>query len=139
MRGNKSADTRPEIALRSALHRSGHRFRKSYPAETEHGRVRVDIAFPRQRLAVFVDGCFWHRCPEHGNAPRANSDYWARKLERNVARDKRNNAELKAAGWSVLRIWEHTPPPDAVQLVTQALCANEEPELLDRQAAASVA
>jgi DNA mismatch endonuclease (patch repair protein) len=107
MRGNKRKDTKPEVAVRSALHKLGYRFRKDYLVETEHGRVRVDIAFPRQRLAVQIDGCFWHRCPEHGNTPRANSEYWRRKLERNVARDRRNDEELSRAGWRVTRIWEH--------------------------------
>jgi DNA mismatch endonuclease (patch repair protein) len=121
MRGNKRMDTKPEVAVRSALHRLGYRFRKDYLVETEHGRVRVDIAFPRQRLAVQIDGCFWHRCPEHGNTPRANSEYWRRKLDRNVVRDRRNEAGLQEAGWEVLRIWEHESIDQAVRAITPHL------------------
>jgi DNA mismatch endonuclease (patch repair protein) len=65
--------------------------------------------FSRVRLAVFVDGCFWHRCPEHGSDPRANGAWWRKKLDDNVARDRRNDAALRAAGWTVLRAWEHEP------------------------------
>jgi DNA (cytosine-5)-methyltransferase 1 len=71
--------------------------------------VRVDIAFPRERLAVFVDGCFWHRCPEHATDPRNNAEFWRRKLERNVERDRRVDAALAVAGWQIIRSWEHEP------------------------------
>lgn len=105
MRGNRSVDTSPERALRSELHRRGLRFLKN--ARPASGLPRADVLFSRARLAVFVDGCFWHRCPEHGNDPRTNSSYWKAKLDRNVERDRRNGAALAAAGWQVLRIWEH--------------------------------
>lgn len=110
MRGNRRTDTKPEVAVRSILHRSGYRFRKDLIVEAAGLRVRPDIVFPRLRLAVFIDGCFWHACPEHGNIPRVNSSYWVPKLERNLLRDRRVNEHLRQAGWTVLRIWEHLPP-----------------------------
>jgi DNA mismatch endonuclease (patch repair protein) len=70
-------------------------------------RFEVDIAFPRQKLAVFVDGCFWHGCPTHATRPRRNADWWSLKLDRNIERDREAAAILKSAGWTVLRYWEH--------------------------------
>jgi DNA mismatch endonuclease (patch repair protein) len=107
MKGNRRADTRPEVALRSDLHRRGLRFRKDVALRPAERLRRVDIVFPSVKLAVFVDGCFWHGCPEHGNRPKANTDYWTPKLSRNVARDAEINRELTSAGWSVIRVWEH--------------------------------
>jgi DNA mismatch endonuclease (patch repair protein) len=83
--------------------------------------VRADIAFPRRRLAVFVDGCFWHRCPEHGTSPKANHDFWKAKLDRNVERDRESDAALEAAGWTVLRFWEHEDPAVAATKILAAL------------------
>lgn len=97
------------------------RFRKDYRVDLPGARVRVDIAFPRQRLAVFVDGCFWHRCPEHATDPKINSEFWARKLRRNVERDGQVNAMLHAAGWTVLRCWEHECAIAAAERVRDAL------------------
>ena len=107
MKRNLRRDTRPEIALRSELHRRGLRFRKDHPLRLSDRIVRPDISFPRAKLAIFVDGCFWHACPIHGNEPRVNTDYWRPKLARNVARDRAVDAALEAAGWTVLRAWEH--------------------------------
>src|SRR3954453_17637690 len=101
MRRNPRRDTKPEVALRSELHRVGLRFRKDFPIRTSERVVRADVVFTRPRLAVFVDGCFWHRCPLHGNVPRANTEYWVPKLERNVHRDRAVDAALEAAGWTV--------------------------------------
>jgi DNA mismatch endonuclease (patch repair protein) len=118
MRGNRRANTKPELALRSALHARGLRFRKDFLIRTLAGdRVKVDIAFTRSRVAVFVDGCFWHGCPEHGNMPKANTHYWGPKLARNQARDHRVTDALRADGWAVLRVWEHVPVSDAVALI----------------------
>jgi DNA mismatch endonuclease (patch repair protein) len=83
--------------------------------------IRADVAFTRTRLLVFVDGCFWHGCAEHGTAPRANSSYWRTKLAVNAERDARQTAALDAAGWRVLRIWEHVPAAEAANLVEQML------------------
>ncbi|MDQ3741688.1 MAG: very short patch repair endonuclease [Actinomycetota bacterium] len=121
MRGNKSRDTRPEIALRSELHRLGWRFRKDFRIDEGRRGIRADVVFTRQRVAVFVDGCFWHACPTHGHVPKANNDYWRPKLARNVERDGRNNALLEAAGWTVIRIWEHDPLDVAMSRVAHAL------------------
>jgi DNA mismatch endonuclease, patch repair protein len=121
MRGNKKFDTKPEARLRSELHRRGLRFRKHLRIEAAYGvRVAPDIAFPKKRLAIFVDGCFWHRCPEHGTSPRANSEYWLTKLNRNVERDERVNAALVEAGWTVVRLWEHVSIQDAADAVFEA-------------------
>jgi DNA mismatch endonuclease (patch repair protein) len=107
MRGNPRRDTMPEVALRSELHRRGLRFRKDLPVRVSGRVVRPDVAFTRARLAVFVDGCFWHACPVHGNQPRVNTDYWRPKLAGNVARDRSVDTALAAAGWRVIRAWEH--------------------------------
>jgi DNA mismatch endonuclease (patch repair protein) len=84
-------------------------------------RCRPDVVFSKARVAVFVDGCFWHRCPQHLTDPRTNSTYWAAKLDRNVARDRRNDAALEAAGWHVIRVWEHESPSGAADRVEAAL------------------
>jgi DNA mismatch endonuclease, patch repair protein len=117
MTGNRKVDTRPEVALRSALHARGLRFRKNYPVATSSRRVRTDIAFPRQRVAIFVDGCFWHMCPRHGRVPRSNVEYWSAKLRRNVERDRVVDKLLLATGWKVLRIWEHEAAETAASAV----------------------
>ena len=120
-RANRRADTKPEVALRSALHRRGHRFRKDLLVRAGTVRTKPDIVFTRHHVAVFVDGCFWHCCPEHGTMPKSNSDYWPPKLAANVARDARVDAALEDAGWTVLRIWEHVLVHEAVTLVESAL------------------
>jgi DNA mismatch endonuclease, patch repair protein len=119
MRGNRRADTRPEIAVRSCLHRAGLRFRKDLPLVVGETRVRPDIVFTRARVAVFIDGCFWHCCPDHGNKPKANVEYWTSKLRRNRERDARVNRALAGAGWKVIRIWEHVAPVDAAKRVVR--------------------
>lgn len=108
----------PELALRSELHRRGLRYRVHH--EPVSGlRCRADLTFPGPRLAVFVDGCFWHRCPEHGTSPESNAPYWQAKLDRNVARDRRNDAALAEAGWTVVRIWEHESVVEAADRVAR--------------------
>ena len=87
----------------------------------EGRRPRPDIAFTRLRIAVFVDGCFWHWCPEHGRAPASNQSYWLPKLEGNVARDQADTRRLRAAGWSVIRLWEHVEIETAVARVESAV------------------
>jgi DNA mismatch endonuclease (patch repair protein) len=121
MRRNPRRDTVPERAVRSELHRRGLRFRKDLPLRVPGRVVRPDVVFTRARLAVFVDGCFWHRCPKHGNVPRANGDYWRPKLERNVARDRAVDAALGEVGWRVLRAWEHEPPSTVADRVLAVL------------------
>lgn len=123
MRSNRRADTRPERRVRSLLHRQGYRFRKDAPIAVADGSVRADIVFPRARLAVFIDGCFWHCCPEHGTRPNANNDYWGPKLDRNVERDRLTGNRLRDAGWTVLRVWEHAPADEAVAEIVATLRA----------------
>ena len=136
MVGNRGADTRPERALRSALHARGLRFFKN--RSPVHGmRCRVDIVFPTERIAVFVDGCFWHRCPTHGVSPRANSDYWRAKLDRNVARDRRNNESLGEAGWDVVRVWEHEDPSLAAEMIAEHVLNRRRPCRTQRGAGAN--
>ena len=117
MKANRRRDTRPEIALRSALHARGLRFRVDFPVLAGGCRVRPDIVFTRARVAVFVDGCFFHCCPAHGNVPKVNQAYWVPKLHRNRTRDTRNNNELRAEGWRVIRAWEHEEVEDVVHRI----------------------
>jgi DNA mismatch endonuclease, patch repair protein len=128
MRANRRTDTKPELALRRALHRLGYRYRKDHRLDLDGGRrVRPDIAFTARKVAVFVDGCFWHACPEHGSKPRANEWYWGPKLIKNVERDRINDAALILAGWTVVRLWEHVPLDEAVSTVVTALGATIAP------------
>jgi DNA mismatch endonuclease (patch repair protein) len=113
-------DTEPEVRLRSALARRGLRFRKHVRAVPELRR-EVDVLFRSRRVAVFVDGCFWHGCPEHGRPSKSNPYWWAAKIERNKARDRETNEILTDAGWVVLRIWEHEDLESAVQRVEAVL------------------
>lgn len=116
-------DTAPELALRKELHRRGMRFRVVYPVPGDRRRS-IDVAFTRQRLAVFVDGCFWHGCPVHGTQPTANRDWWEAKLQANNDRDRDTDHMLASAGWRVLRIWEHVSADKAADLV-QAVLAGQ--------------
>jgi DNA mismatch endonuclease, patch repair protein len=118
MQATRRTDTAPELALRRELHRRGLRYRVDYPVLP---RRRADVAFPRQRVAVFVDGCFWHSCPDHGTQAKANAEWWRAKLEANVERDRDTDARLAAAGWTVVRAWEHEPVPEVADVVTRAL------------------
>ena len=106
MRGNRSRDTAPELALRSALHRRGLRFRVDR-APLPGLRRRADVVFGPTRVAVFVHGCFWHGCPEHYIAPRANREFWRAKVEGTRARDVDTGRVLIEAGWEVVVVWEH--------------------------------
>jgi len=121
MKANRRSDTAPEVALRSALHKRGLRFRVDFSLAKLGLRARPDLVFTKQQLAVFVDGCFWHRCPEHATKPKANAAYWQAKLDANVQRDLRNNEILSKAGWSVIRIWTHEATEDAASKVERQL------------------
>lgn len=123
MRGNRSRDTRPEVLLRSALHRHGLRFRKDYRIRALSRSCRVDIVFTRPQVAVFVDGCFWHGCREHGRTPKSNTGYWEAKLARNAERDRENDTALTASGWTVVRVWEHEPVEEVVDRIARLLHA----------------
>jgi DNA mismatch endonuclease (patch repair protein) len=106
-RANRRRDTTPEVALRSELHLRKLRFRKDYLVRTAHIKSHVDVCFTAARVAVFVDGCFWHVCPIHHVPPKRNLAYWTPKLAANVQRDRRVTEALLAEGWAVLRVWEH--------------------------------
>jgi DNA mismatch endonuclease (patch repair protein) len=121
MRGNAKAETSPERRLRVALAGLGYQFESNHPLSLAGRTTRVDVLFTRERLAVFVDGCFWHRCPTHGTDPRTNSVYWGTKLARNVARDRADDERLQANGWQVLRFWEHVTASDAAAEIVAAL------------------
>lgn len=127
MRANRRVDTRPERRLRSALHARGMRFRKDLRVDLETLRVRVDVAFPKAAVAVFVDGCFWHSCPAHGTQPTANESYWSPKLRRNVERDRRVDEALSLAGWNVVRVWEHESPEDAAGRIERLVTSSRRP------------
>jgi DNA mismatch endonuclease (patch repair protein) len=120
MRANKRRDTRPELLVRRLLHARGLRYRVDLRVVRE-SRTRADIAFTRQRIAVFIDGCFWHSCPDHLHLPKANADYWVAKLARNVERDAEVTVLLRSLGWTVLRFWEHVPAEDAVTEIIAAV------------------
>ena len=116
MQRQASRDTGPEVALRRALHALGVRYRLHHPGLPG----RPDVALPATRIAVFVDGCFWHRCPEHGRAPKNNAGWWAAKLEANVARDRRKDEALTALGWLPVHVWEHEDPAEAARRIADA-------------------
>jgi DNA mismatch endonuclease, patch repair protein len=109
------SSTGPEILIRKELHRRGLRFRVNHPRLPG----RPDIAFTAARIAVFIDGCFWHACPDHGVVPTNNRDWWRSKLERNVQRDREKDVQLEELGWTVLHVWEHERPPDAANTIEQ--------------------
>ena len=118
MRSNRRVNTKPEVALRSALHRSGLRFRKDYLVRLFDGRtVHPDIVFTKRKIVVFLDGCFWHSCPQHGTTPKSNQDYWIPKLKQNMERDQLINEKLRISGWHVLRIWEHLKVEEALSII----------------------
>jgi DNA mismatch endonuclease, patch repair protein len=126
MQGNRSKDTKPELALRRELHARGLRyFKNRRPIQTV--RRTADIVFPTHRLAVFIDGCFWHGCPDHHTVARTNADYWSAKVERNRNRDHDTDKLLADAGWTVLRIWEHVAITDAADLVEAAVRQGRDP------------
>ena len=120
MLSNRSRDTKPELALRRELHARGHRYFVDRRPLRAFNR-RADLVFPRARVAVFVDGCFWHGCPGHHTMARANAEYWENKVRANRERDAETTRVLEEAGWHVVRIWEHEPIELAVAAVECAL------------------
>ena len=121
MQANRRRDTTPERALRSLLFAEGFRYRCDFRVDLDGVRARPDIVFTRVKVAVFLDGCFWHGCPEHFSEPRRNADYWGPKLARNRARDRTQTVALEAAGWRVVRVWEHVDPEAALRIVSDVL------------------
>lgn len=125
MSNARRRDTAPEIALRRELHARGLRYRVAFPVPGQRRRT-IDIAFTKVRVAVFIDGCFWHGCPDHGTKPRSNSTWWREKLAANASRDADTNRVLREFGWRVIRIWEHeraTVGADQVAAVVRDVAA----------------
>lgn len=122
MRANKSRDTAPELRLRSKLHRMGLRYRVSI-RPIPNLRRTSDIVFPKARVAVFVDGCYWHGCPDHHRPAQRNAEFWSTKIAANRARDADTNRRLAEAGWTVLRFWEHDDLDQAAIAVSEAVRA----------------
>jgi len=131
MRSNRGRDTALEVRVRSALHRAGLRYRlqvRPIPGL----RCTIDVAFPRDRLALFIDGCYWHLCPKHGTYPVTNGEWWRTKLETTRERDERNTRALETAGWHVIRAWEHEDVAEIVAHVSDMLVrlrAGSEPKV----------
>ena len=116
----RQRDTAAEMALRRELHLRNLRYRVNYTV-LDHPRRVADVAFPRLKLAIFVDGCFWHGCPEHASWPKTNAAYWLAKIEANRARDADTTTRLLAAGWHVVRVWEHEKPVDAAERIERRI------------------
>jgi len=122
MQGNRSKDTLAELAIRRALHAGGLRYRVNMRPIPSLRRT-ADVVFTRAKVAVFIDGCFWHACPTHYVEPKANVDYWRPKIERNRARDAETTSHLEEAGWIVMRFWEHQVPETVVKEIALAVRA----------------
>jgi len=122
MRGNRFRDTAPELALRSALHHLGLRYRVGV-RPVSSVRARADVVFTRARVAVFVDGCFWHGCPQHFKTPAVNRAYWEPKIARNRERDAAVSVALRALGWEVIRTWEHESANEVARIVASIVRA----------------
>lgn len=121
MQGNRSRDTKPELLVRRAAHALGLRYRVN--ARPEPGlRRTADLLFPRAKVAVFIDGCYWHGCPEHCVLPATtNAGFWAAKIDRNRERDRDTTEQLTALGWNVLRFWSHEPASAVAQAIRDAV------------------
>ena len=118
MQSVPSRDTGPEVALRRQLHARGLRFRKDSRPEPDI-RCKADIVFTRARVCVFVDGCFWHGCPQHFTPPKTNTEWWLEKIEDNIRRDREQTRRLQENGWIVLRFWEHEVANSAVDVIAE--------------------
>ncbi|WP_406210386.1 MULTISPECIES: very short patch repair endonuclease [unclassified Streptomyces] len=121
-----SRDTAPEVAVRRLLHAAGLRYRVNVPVPGAPRRT-IDIVFGKVKIAIFMDGCFWHGCPQHATQPRANAEWWRAKLDRNMSRDRETTDHLRAAGWTVLRFWEHESAVDVARQIADAVAARRPP------------
>ena len=117
MVANRRRDTSPELAVRRALHAAGLRYRVDYAPSATNRRRRADIVFTRSRIAVFIDGCYWHGCPDHYQRSKTNVSYWGPKIEANRERDQGTDSMLRSEGWTVLRFWEHEPAESVVATI----------------------
>ncbi|MCH9728201.1 MAG: very short patch repair endonuclease [Actinomycetia bacterium] len=120
MQANRSRDTRPELAVRKLVHAMKLRYRVN-ARPLANLRRTADLVFTRARVAVFIDGCFWHGCPDHHRQPKNNADYWISKIQRNRARDNDTDTALTLAGWTVLRFWAHQTPDEIAEAVRAAV------------------
>src|SRR4051812_33534337 len=120
MRGNRSRDTKPEISIRKLIHAAGLRYRINIRPVPEINRT-ADIVFTRTKIAVFIDGCFWHGCPEHYVPSKTNANYWNAKISGNKIRDVETSAALRDAGWAVIRFWSHEHPEAVAQQIIDAV------------------
>lgn len=118
MKAVRQRDTAAELAIRRLLHAQGLRYRVDRPTAPGQRR-RADLVFASARVAVFVDGCFWHSCPLHATQPKANADWWAAKLAANQRRDTQTNQQLETFGWKVIRVWEHEAPGTAAARIAR--------------------
>jgi DNA mismatch endonuclease (patch repair protein) len=125
MKAGKPRDTAPEKAIRSTLHRLGLRYSIDAKPVKELNR-RADILFRSLKIAVFVDGCFWHGCPIHGTQAKANAEFWRSKITRNQERDADTNKQLEESGWKVIRVWEHEDPIEAAEKIYSLVKNNSE-------------
>ncbi len=116
----RQKETGAEVALRQEMHRIGLRYRVDYEVLRKPRRV-ADVAFPGRKIAVFVDGCFWHGCPEHATWPKQNAEFWREKIEANRRRDADTNDRLRSLGWTVLRFWSHESPAEAAKAVARVV------------------
>ncbi len=132
MSANRRRDTRPELAVRRLVHAAGLRYRVDSRPIPSLNR-RADLVFSRARVAVFIDGCYWHGCPAHGTRAKVNGDYWLAKIQRNRDRDAETNRLLRAAGWVVLRAWEHELPHEVAARVVATVRGDSADEILEHQ------
>jgi DNA mismatch endonuclease (patch repair protein) len=128
MRRQRRRDTNPELLVRRRLHQQGLRYRVDF-RPSKRSRARGDIVFTRAKVVVFVHGCFWHDCPEHGTLPKNNREWWRSKLRANVERDERTQALLEEEGWTCLRFWEHEDPDECADRIACAVAGEQFREL----------
>jgi DNA mismatch endonuclease (patch repair protein) len=124
MKRVRQKNTSAESAIRRELHALGLRFRIQVPVLATPRRV-ADVAFSQLRIAIFIDGCFWHGCPKHATWPKQNAEFWYRKIVANQERDLDTVARLRAAGWKVLRIWAHEAPMTAALRISRVVLARK--------------
>ena len=129
MSRQSSRDTAPEVAVRRLLHAEGLRYRVNVPVPGMRRRT-IDIVFPKAKIAIFMDGCFWHGCPEHATRPKSNAEWWRVKLDKNMARDRETTDHLEAAGWSVHRFWEHESPEQTARRIAASVAEARTPPAL---------
>lgn len=126
MSRQNSRDTAPEVAVRRLLHAEGLRYRVNVPVPGIPRRT-IDIAFAKAKIAIFMDGCFWHGCPEHATQPKSNAEWWRAKLDKNMARDVETTEHLLAEGWTVLRFWEHETADGVARQISVSLATRRPP------------